>query len=67
MATTNGRRFEVILKEGSQLSAAGQTLILRDRKTGVQYLMINSGYGCALTPLLDAEGKPVVDYVPSEN
>ena len=54
-------RFEVLLKEGSSLSDAGQVIILRDKETGVQYLWVKSGYAGGLTPLLDADGKPVTD------
>lgn len=35
-------------------------LIIVDTKTGVNYLMVRSGYGAGLTPLIDAEGKPIV-------
>jgi len=52
-------RFEVLLKEGSSLTDAGQVVILRDKETGVQYLWVKSGYAGGLTPLLDADGKPV--------
>ncbi|MBQ6373913.1 MAG: xylan 1,4-beta-xylosidase [Clostridia bacterium] len=52
-------RFEVLLKEGSSLSDAGQVMILRDKETGVQYLWVKSGYAGGLTPLLDADGKPL--------
>lgn len=31
-----------------------------DTFTGVQYLWHASGSGCGLTPLLDAQGKPVI-------
>ena len=54
-------RFEVLLKEGSSLSDAGQVIILRDKETGVQYLWVKSGYAGGLTPLLDADGKPLTD------
>ena len=54
-------RFEVLLKEGSSLTDAGQVVILRDKETGVQYLWVKSGYAGGLTPLLDADGKPVTD------
>ena len=54
-------RFEVVLKEGSALTDAGQIMILRDRETGVQYLWVKSGYSGGLSPLLDAEGKPLTD------
>ena len=52
-------RFEVVLKEGNSLTDAGQIMILRDKETGVQYLWIKSGYAGGLTPLLNADGKPV--------
>ena len=51
-------RFEVVSKEGGLMNTAGQILILRDKETGVQYV---SGYVGGLTPLLDADGKPLVD------
>lgn len=31
-----------------------------DRETGVNYLFHAAGYAGGLTPLLDAEGKPVI-------
>ena len=31
-----------------------------DRETGVTYLFVKSGYGAGLTPLLDADGRPVI-------
>ena len=33
-----------------------------DRETGVNYLFHWNGSAAELTPLLDAEGKPVVSY-----
>lgn len=53
------KRFEVIYKEGSALTTE-RTMILRDRETGAEYLFVQSGYACGLTPLLDADGKPIV-------
>ena len=55
----NGR-FEVILNEGSALSEGGQMQILVDMETGVNYLWVKSGYAGGLTPLLDADGKPII-------
>ena len=55
------KRFVTVYKEGSELSMA--TTILVDRETGVQYLFIKSGYGAGLTPLLDRDGKPIVQTV----
>lgn len=51
-------RFEVILTEGSGLTAPVRK-ILRDTVTGVQYLFVQDGYAGGLTPLLDKDGKPV--------
>lgn len=34
-----------------------------DRETGVNYLFHAAGYSGGLTPLLDAEGKPVITPV----
>ena len=54
------KRFEVILKEGSSLSEAGQVMVLVDRETGVNYLWVKSGYAGGLTPLLEADGRPII-------
>lgn len=32
----------------------------RSLKKGESYLMVRSGYGAGLTPLIDADGKPIV-------
>lgn len=53
-------RFEVIYKDGSALSNAGQCQILVDRETGVHYLLWRSGNAGGITPLLDEHGKPVI-------
>lgn len=52
-------RFEVIYKD---VHSAGleKKIIYVDRETGVNYLYIQVGYSGGLTPLLDADGKPVV-------
>lgn len=41
----------------------GCEMILVDKKTGVNYLFVQSGYAGGLTPLLNADGKPVVTPV----
>ena len=56
-------RFEVVYKEGSQISDEGQRQILIDKQTGVNYLVWKSGYAGGITPLLDSEGKAVVSFV----
>ena len=38
----------------------GCEMILVDKKTGVNYLFVQSGYAGGLTPLLNADGRPVV-------
>ena len=53
------KRFEVIYKQGSALMTE-RTMILRDRETGAEYLFVQSGYAGGLTPLLDSDGKPIV-------
>ena len=35
-------------------------LIIVDKETGVNYLYVHRGYGGGLTPLLDADGKPII-------
>ena len=54
-------RFEVVHREGGALAEAGLRMILRDRETGVCYLWVWSGNGAGLNPLLDAEGKPLIE------
>ncbi len=53
-------RFEVTFRDGSQLKDEGVRQILVDKETGVHYLCWKSGYGAAITPLLDSEGKVIV-------
>ena len=50
-------RFEVIYQETGLKS---EKTILVDKKTGVNYLFIASGFGGGLTPLLDKDGKPII-------
>ena len=56
-------RFEVTFRDGSQLKDEGVRQILVDKETGVNYLCWKSGYGAAITPLLDSEGKVIVMYL----
>ena len=44
-----------------------QSRVLVDRETGVNYLWTAAGYAGGLTVLLDAEGKPIVTPVPTED
>jgi len=52
-------RFEKIYSQGS-LSVME---IWVDKETGVNYVFRQSGYAGGITPLLDADGKPVVTPV----
>lgn len=54
-----GKRFDVVYKEDNAL-IKGLKMVLVDKETGVNYLFVQSGYAGGLTPLLDADGKPVV-------
>jgi hypothetical protein len=42
----------------------GSETILVDKQTGVNYLFVQSGYGGGLTPLLNADGTPIVTPIP---
>ncbi len=50
------KRFETVHNERS----TGCKIIV-DKETGVHYLYVSAGYGGGLTPLLDKDGKPVVN------
>ena len=43
----------------------GSEVILVDKKTGVNYLFVQSGYAGGLTPLLNRDGTPVITPVPN--
>ena len=44
----------------TKLKDEGVRQILVDKENGVNYLCWKSGYGAAITPLLDSEGKVIV-------
>jgi hypothetical protein len=52
------KRFDVAFNETMGLGST--TSIIVDTETGVNYLLVTSGYGAGLTPLLDENGKIVV-------
>ncbi len=58
-------RFVRIQKEGSEFGMARQIWV--DKVTGVTYLWMCSGYAGGLTPLLDANGNPVITRIPRED
>ena len=51
-------RFDIQEREG--VSFATEALIIVDKETGVNYLYVHRGYGGGLTPLIDANGKPII-------
>lgn len=57
-------RFIKVLNEGSTWTTNCEIWV--DKTTGVNYLWIDSGYSGGLTPLLGADGKPVVTRIPLE-
>ena len=52
------KRFEKVYSQ-----EMGSVTILVDKQTGVNYLFAQSGYAGGLTPLLNADGTPVVTPV----
>jgi hypothetical protein len=44
----------------------GSEMIYVDKKTGVNYLFIQSGYAGGLTPLLNPDGTPIITPIPNE-
>lgn len=56
LAAAEDSGFEVLGGEGVVKSVA----TVRDKATGIQYLLVVHAHGSGLTPLLDEDGKPVV-------
>ena len=50
-------RFEIV---ETQNSFSRNFQVIVDKETGVNYLFILEGYGAGLTPLLGADGKPII-------
>jgi len=59
MAKKHERRFQTIYEEKHGIAESYQ--VVRDSTTSVCYVLAASGYGVGFTPLLDADGRPVVD------
>lgn len=53
------KRFNV--KEAESYSGSGTIRIIVDTKTGVNYIMTEGVGGSSITPLLDSNGKVVID------
>ena len=64
MKPQKNERF--VCTEYTSLGLANRCEVLVDRRTGVNYLYVMSGHSGGLTPLLDAEGRPIVTSVPCE-
>ena len=52
-------RFDIVYKTTRGMGL-NKTFVLVDRETGVNYLFMQNGYAGGMTPLLDADGKPIV-------
>ena len=52
------KRFD--FKNAEKSAFMTDATIIVDKKTGVNYLFVRSGYGADLTLFIDAEGKPIV-------
>ncbi len=59
-----GERFVRVYKQGGAFST--QIHVWVDRITGVNYMVMPSGYGSAMTPLLNRDGTPIVTPVPND-
>lgn len=57
MWENDDKRFEKVYRQGTMTT----TEVWVDRETGILYLFHQSGYAGGLTPLLDRDGKPMVD------
>ena len=59
------KRFELLHSENVKIGGFKDSslYIYRDTQTGVQYLFADQGTSGGLTPLLDKNGKPIVDDV----
>ena len=54
----NKDRFDI--NERENMGIFTEATVIVDKETGVNYLFVHRGYGGGLTPLLDAEGKPII-------
>jgi len=60
MGITNHKRFTTIHRNED---TSGRQVIIKDNETGVLYFRTEGSnmYGVGLTPLLDVDGKPIID------
>ena len=59
-------RFKKILVDGGGMSDNYMAIYV-DRKTGVNYLVTQSGYAGGMCVLVDRDGKPIVSPLPVED
>ena len=59
------KRFVQVFAEDCGFFGPESSLVA-DRETGVTYLIIKNTFGSGITPLLDAEGKPVITKLEEE-
>ena len=52
-------RFQIVQQEGNGLTSP-QRVVLMDTTTGVQYLVVQSGYAGGLCPLVNRDGGPLM-------
>lgn len=57
------KRFMFLKAEECSLGIGESAQVLVDKKTGVNYLFVKSGYGAGLTPLLGRDGTPVMTSI----
>lgn len=55
------KRFVRVYKEYSAYDTLSSIYV--DKETGINYLMIRTGYGVGLTPLLNSDGKPMITEI----
>ena len=61
------KKDRFIIKSRDYLNLMTEASIFIDRETGVNYLFVHTGSAGGMTPLLDAEGKPVISPIESAN
>ncbi|MFT3952530.1 MAG: DUF6440 family protein [Oscillospiraceae bacterium] len=59
MSKKENNRFQIIFEETNSIASGSK--VLKDKETDVLYFFHYSGYAGGLTPLLDKDGKPLVD------
>lgn len=60
---TTEKRF--VVKTTEVVDELGQCFIIVDQVTGVHYLQTWVGAGSSITPLLDAQGRVVIEHHPN--